>query len=223
MEAALHHHHYLGYRSRVGQNLQYWVRDCHDRPLGCVVFGAAAWKCSVRDHWIGRSPSARARQLGQILNNTRFVLFSWVRVAHLANSALSQIRRRVQRDWQAKYGQPIWLLETFVDRQRFGGACYRAAYWIYLGQTCGRGRQGPTGQLSTFIKDVYVLPLHSNVRDHVEQRQGLAGRPVKAARPAVCRPSRWWRSDYSTALRRACLERPDAVSDRGMHATVVWI
>jgi hypothetical protein len=85
LEAALHHHHYLGYDSRGGQNLQYGVRDCHDRPLGCVVFGAPAWQCAVRDQWIGWSPSARACQLGQIVNNTRFLLFSWVRVAHLAN------------------------------------------------------------------------------------------------------------------------------------------
>jgi hypothetical protein len=167
LEAALHHHHYLGYRSRVGQNLQYWVRDCHDRPLGCVVFGAPAWQCAVRDQWIGWSPSERARRLGQIANNTRFVLFSWVRVAHLANYILSQISRRVRRDWQAKYGQPIWLLETFVDRQRFVGACYRAAHWIYLGQTSGRGRQGPAGRLSTSIKDVYVLALNPNFRDHL--------------------------------------------------------
>ena len=167
LEAALHHHHYLGYRSRVGQNLQYWVRDCHDRPLGCVVFGAPAWQCAVRDQWIGWSPSERACQLGQIANNTRFLLFSWVRVAHLANYVLSQISRRVRIDWQVKYGQPIWLLETFVDRQRFAGACYRAAHWIYLGQTCGRGRQGPAGRLSTSIKDVYALPLHPNFREQL--------------------------------------------------------
>jgi hypothetical protein len=170
LEAALHHHHYLGYRSRVGQNLQYWVRDCHDRPLGCVVFGAPAWQCAVRDQWIGWSPSERACRLGQIANNTRFLLFSWVRVAHLANYVLSQISRRIRRDWQAKYGQPIWLLETFVDRQRFAGASYRAANWIYLGQTCGRGRQGQAGRLSTSIKDVYVLALHPNFRDHLKLR-----------------------------------------------------
>lgn len=170
LEAALHYHHYLGYRSRVGQNLQYWVRDCQDRPLGCVVFGAPAWQCAVRDQWIGWSPSERACRLGQIANNTRFLLFSWVRVPHLANYILSQISRRIRRDWQAKYGQPIWLLETFVDRQRFVGACYRAANWIYLGPTCGRGRQGPAGQLSTSIKDVYALPLHPNFRDHLNLR-----------------------------------------------------
>jgi hypothetical protein len=164
LEAALHHYHYLGYRSRVGQNLQYWVCDQQERPVACVVFGAPAWQCAVRDQWIGWSALKRARQLGQIVNNTRFLIFPWVWVPHLASHILSQISRRIRPDWQAKYGQPIWLLETFVDRQRFAGTCYRAANWIFLGQTQGRGRQGPSGRLSTTIKDVYVWPLHPNFR-----------------------------------------------------------
>jgi hypothetical protein len=167
LEAALHQHHYLGYRSRVGRNLQYWVCDGQDRPLGCVVFGAAAWQCAVRDRWIGWSSAQRARRLGGIVNNTRFLIFHWVRTPHLASHILSRISRRLPRDWQAKYGQPLWLLETFVDRQRFTGACYRAANWICLGQTKGRGRQGPAGVASTSIKDVYVLPLHRRFRPHL--------------------------------------------------------
>lgn len=102
LEAALHRYHYLGYRSRVGQNLQYWVCDKQDRPLACVVFGAAAWQCAVRDQWIGWSARQRARQLGLIVNNTRFLIFPWVRVQQLASHLLSQISRRVRRDWQAK-------------------------------------------------------------------------------------------------------------------------
>lgn len=167
LEAALHQHHYLGYRSRVGQNLQYWVCDRQDRPLGCVVFGAPAWQCAVRDQWIGWSATERARHLGAIVNNTRFLIFRWVRVPHLASHILSQVSRRIGQDWPAKYGQRIWLLETFVDRQRFAGTCYRAANWICLGQTKGRGRQGPMGVLSTTIKDVYVWPLHRNFRPHL--------------------------------------------------------
>jgi hypothetical protein len=164
LEAALDRYHYLGYRSRVGQNLQYWVCDKQDRPVACVVFGAPAWQCAVRDQWIGWSGPQRARQLGGIVNNTRFLIFPWVRVPQLASHVLSQISRRIRQDWQAKYGQPVWLLETFVDRHRFAGTCYRAANWICLGQTQGRGRQGPSGRLSTPIKDVYVWPLHRNFR-----------------------------------------------------------
>jgi hypothetical protein len=168
LEASLDRSHYLGYRSRVGQNLQYWVCDVHDRPVGCVVFGAPAWQCAVRDQWIGWTARQRSERLGLIVNNTRFLILPWVVVPGLASHILSQVSRRVQRDWQAKYGRPIWLLETFVDRQRFAGICYQAANWIHLGQTKGRGRQGPSSQvLSTTIKDVYVWPLHRNFRRHL--------------------------------------------------------
>ena len=164
LEAVLHRYHYLGYRSRVGQNLQYWVWDQQERPVAVVVFGAPAWQCAVRDHWIGWSASQRARQLSGIANNTRFLILPWVRVPRLASHILSQISRRIGPDWQAKYGQPLWLLETFVDRARFGGTCYRAANWMGLGPTQGRGRQGPAGRLSTTLKDVYVWPLHRDFR-----------------------------------------------------------
>lgn len=167
LEAALNQYHYLGYRSRVGQNLQYWVCDQQERPLACVVFGAPAWQCAVRDHWIGWSARQRVRQLGQIVNNTRFLILPWVRVPHLASHILGQVSQRIGQDWQAKYGQPLWLLETFVDRQRFAGTCYRAANWICLGQTQGRGRQGPSGRLSTTLKDVYVWPLRPNFRRYL--------------------------------------------------------
>jgi hypothetical protein len=167
LEAALHRYHYLGYRSRVGQNLQYWVCDRQDRPLACVVFGAPAWQCAARDRWIGWNASQRARHLGGILNNTRFMVLPWVAVPGLAGQVLSQASRRLPPDWRAKYGQPIWLLETFVDRQRYVGTCYQAANWICLGQTQGRGRQGPPGQLSTAIKDIYVRPLHPDFRRHL--------------------------------------------------------
>jgi hypothetical protein len=169
LEAALHRYHYLGYRSRVGQNLQYWFCDRQDRPLGCVVFGAPAWQCAVRDQWIGWNPTQRAAQLSGIVNNTRFLIFPWVRVPHLASHILSQVSRRLRQDWQAKYGQPVWLLETFVDRQRFAGTCYRAANWVGLGPTQGRGRQGPPGLMSTTIKEVYVWPLHRDFRRYLTQ------------------------------------------------------
>ena len=95
------------------------------------------------------------------------LIFGWVRVPHLASHILGQVSRRIGQDWQAKYAEPIWLLETFVDRQRFAGTCYRAANWICLGQTQGRGRQGPRGVLSTSLKDVYLWPLHPDFRRHL--------------------------------------------------------
>ena len=170
LEACLDRHHYLGYRSRVGQNLQYWVCDGRDRPVACVVFGAPAWQCAARDQWIGWSAMQRRQQLGLIVNNTRFLILPWVGVPHLASHILSLVSRRIRQDWHAKYQQPIWLLETFVDRQRFAGTCYRAANWIQVGQTKGRGRQGDNG-LWTSIKDVYVWPLHRNFRRHLTPPQ----------------------------------------------------
>ena len=104
------------------------------------------------------------------MSGVRWRRIPWVRVPHLASHILGHIGRRVRPDWQAKYGQPIWLLETFVDRQRFAGTCYRAANWISLGQTRGRGRQGPAGVLSTPIKDVYVRPLHPNFRQYLQSK-----------------------------------------------------
>jgi hypothetical protein len=165
LEACLARYHYLGYRSRVGQNLQYWVCDGAERPVACVTFGAPAWQCAARDQWIGWSAGQRARHLGRIVNNTRFLILPWVRVPHLASHVLGAVCRRLRRDWAAKYQAPLGLVETFVDPQRFAGTCYRAANWLYLGQTRGRGRQGPRSDvLSTTIKDVYVWPVLRNFR-----------------------------------------------------------
>jgi hypothetical protein len=168
LEDCLRRYHYLGYGSRVGQNLQYWVCDVQERPLACVVFGAAAWRCAVRDQWIGWSSGQRAQNLGLITNNTRFLVLPWVRVCHLANQILTALTQRIAADWHAKYRQPLWLLETFVDGQRFAGTCYRSAHWIHLGQTEGRGRQGVHMEiLSTSIKEVYVWPLDRCFRQHL--------------------------------------------------------
>lgn len=172
LEACLERYHYLGYRSRVGQNLQYWVGSAHGRPLAAVVFGAAAWQCAVRDRWIGWTRTQRAQRLGWMLNNTRFLVLPWLRVPHLASHILGRISRRIAADWQTKYRQPLYLLETFVDRQRFAGTCYRAANWIPLGQTQGRGRQGPH-EPSTSIKEVYVYPVHPRCRQHLNAPEPL--------------------------------------------------
>lgn len=166
LEACLARYHYLGYRSRVGQNLQYWVRSAAGRPLACVVFGAAAWQCAARDQWIGWTAAQRVQRLSQVLNNTRFLILPWVRVPHLASRILSAISQQIRADWQAKYRQPLWLLETFVERERFAGTAYQAANWLRLGLTRGRGRQGPH-QPSTSIKEVYVYPLHRRGRQHL--------------------------------------------------------
>ena len=127
LEACVARYHYLGYRSRVGQNLQYWISSAQERPLACVIFGAPAWQCAARDQWIGWSIEQRAQRLSGVANNTRFLIFDWIRVPHLASHILGSIRQRIAADWKAKYRQALLVLETFVDRERFAGGCYRAA------------------------------------------------------------------------------------------------
>jgi hypothetical protein len=160
-------HHYLGYQRAVGENLQYLVWDRQRRPVACLVFGAAAWKCAPRDQFIGWPPAVRQRGLPLVANNMRFLILPWVRVPHLASHVLGRVSQRLSADWQAKYGHPIWLLETFVQRDRFTGACYRAANWQPVGQTQGRSRNDARRQLQAGIKDIYVYGLSRNFRRHL--------------------------------------------------------
>jgi Domain of unknown function (DUF4338) len=159
LENCLHHHHYLGYQSRVGENLQYWIGTADGRALAGAVFGAAAWQCAARDRWIGWLASERAAGLSQVAHNTRFLILPWVRIPHLASHILGALTRRIAADGMAKYRHPIYLLETFVDRERFRGSCYRAANWEGVGQTQGRSRQDQNHQLQVSIKDVYLYDL----------------------------------------------------------------
>jgi hypothetical protein len=136
----LQRYHYLGHRNCVGENLKYLARDPKGRPLACLLFGSAAWKAAARDQWIGWTCEQRARHLGLVTNNTRFLILPWVRVPHLASHLLGQVTRRLSRDWQHKYGHPLYLVESFVEGPRFAGSCYRAAGWVQVGLTTGRTR-----------------------------------------------------------------------------------
>ena len=163
----LQRYHYLGQRNCVGENLKYLVRERHGRPVACLLFGSAAWQCQPRDAFIGWTPEARRRHLAWLTNNTRFLILPWVRVPHLASHILSLITRRLSRDWQAKYGHPIHLLETFVERDRFAGTAYRAAGWIAVGVTTGRGRNGPGRVPQGPLKAVYLQPLSADFRQRL--------------------------------------------------------
>ena len=160
----LAHEHYLGQRNTVGENLRYLARDRHERPVACVLFGSAAWKCADRDAFIGWDRAGRERNLQGLTNNTRFLIPSWVQVPHLASHVLGLIARRIRADWQAKYGHPIHALETFVDRSRFKGTCYRAANWLRLGATQGRTRNDRAHRIRAAVKDVYLYPLVADFR-----------------------------------------------------------
>jgi len=152
-------YHYLGHRNTVGENIRYLIRDRAGRPVGCALFGSAAWKCAARDSWIGWARGAREANLGSLTNNTRFLVLPWVTVPHLASHMLACLARRIRADWQSKYGHPIHALETFVDRERFKGTCYQAANWVRLGSTQGRTRNDRNHCLRASVKDVYLYPL----------------------------------------------------------------
>ncbi len=165
VKRALSRFHYLGFNGAVGENLQYVIGDRQGRRLACLVFGAAAWKCQDRDRFIGWSPEQRQRNLGLIANNTRFLILPSVQVRALGSWILGQIHRRIARDWQAKYGHRVVLLETFVESARFRGTVYRAAHWPRVGATTGRTRQDRHTGIQVAIKDIYVYPVCRHFRE----------------------------------------------------------
>lgn len=163
-------HHYLGFDRTVGENMKYVVRSCGGATLACLMFGSAAWKCRDRDAYIGWSREERAGRLFMLTNNVRFLVPPWVRVHDLASHCLSLVARRLSSDWEAKYGHPIVLLETFVETGRFRGACYRAANWVRVGRTAGRGRDDRRHEPTLPEKDIYVLPLTGRWRESLLER-----------------------------------------------------
>lgn len=174
-DALLHQFHYLSYRSPVGANLQYLVRERSGRPVACLLFGAAAWQCADRDQYLGWDAATRAARLHLIANNARLLLPPWARIPSLASHVLGRVGRRIRADWQRKYGHRIALLETFVEAERFEARCYQAANWIRVGQTQGRTRQdAPDGQrYQVARKEIYLFPLHPRFRQHLHQPPSL--------------------------------------------------
>ncbi len=157
--------HYLGYGRPVGQNMKYLVLDRTERVLGCLLFGAAAWKIKDRDQWLGWSTETREQNIGLLCNNTRFLILDWVKVPHLASHVLGACLRRLASDWQARYGSDIIMVETFVDQTRYRGICYKAANWRKIGQTKGRGRQDRLRTSSVPVKDILVYPLRRDFQE----------------------------------------------------------
>jgi hypothetical protein len=163
----LRQHHYRGFHGPVGENVQYLAKDHSGRELAVMVFGAAAWKVAVRDQFIGWSLEQRRQGLAGIANQQRFLILPWVRVPHLASHLLALANRRLSQDWQTRYGHPVWLVETFVQRDRFAGTAYKAAGWLELGQTTGRTRQDRQRTLQSPVKSVWVRALHPAFRQRL--------------------------------------------------------
>ena len=164
----LQQHHYLGYTQPVGEHLKYLVY-AGGRPIACVAWCSAPRHLGSRDRFIGWGPEARLANIGLLAYNTRFLILPWVTVPHLASHLLGRMARTLSAHWQSLYGHPIYLLETFVDPQRFAGTCCRAANWIHLGVTTGRGKDAPTCEPNRSIKNVLGLPLVKDFRQRLSQ------------------------------------------------------
>ena len=151
-------YHPLGYTRPVGEHLKYLVYAA-GRPIACLAWSSAPRHLGARDRFIGWSAEARRRNIRFLAYNPRYLIVPWVRVAHLASHILGQMARRIASDWERLYGHPIHFLETFVDPERYRGTCYRAANWVVMGRTTGRGKNCPNKRPNRSIKEVLGYPL----------------------------------------------------------------
>jgi hypothetical protein len=161
--AYIERHHYLGHQLLPGAQLRYFVRAAGE-IVAVLGFGASAWKTKPRDDSIGWTSEQRRRNLHLVVNNARFLILPWIRCRNLASRVLALISRRLAQDWHTRYAYRPVLLETFVEKPRFAGTCYKAANWQYLGDTRGRGKLDTRHQHSQPIKSIWVYPLVPDFR-----------------------------------------------------------
>jgi hypothetical protein len=170
-------YHTLGMPGMYGAQLRYFVVS-EGIELGCMLFSASSWALSEREEWIGWGSDDRKTRLHLIVNNSRFLIFPWVRVRNLASRALSLAARRIQEDWLKEYCYAPVLLETFVDTSRYAGTCYKAANWEYIGETKGRGRMDRHTERALSVKAIYMHPLQRDFREVLRGEK-----PAKAVTP----------------------------------------
>ena len=161
--ALMEAHHYLAYTRPVGEHLKYLVY-AQGQPIAALAWSSAPRHLGPRDRFIGWPAPQRRAQIHLLAYNCRFLILPGVSVPHLASHLLSRVARRIAADWQALYGHPVCLLETFIDPERFAGTCYRAANWIYLGLTTGRGKDDQTNRPNRSFKELWVYPLRPDFR-----------------------------------------------------------
>jgi hypothetical protein len=159
----LQSHHYLRYTQPVGEHLKHLVY-ARGRAIACLAWSSAPRHLGPRDRFVGWSPAQRRANLHLVAYNTRFLLLPFVKVPHLASHLLAQAVRQLSADWERLYAHPIYLLETFIDPERFRGTCYRAANWIYLGLTTGRGKDDQTNRPNRSLKELWAYPLRADFR-----------------------------------------------------------
>jgi len=156
-------HHYLGYCQPVGEHLKY-IAFAGNRPVACLAFSSAPRHIGCRDKFIGWDQQTRRTNLSLMVYNSRFLILPWINIPYLASHILSRIAGILPKDWLSLYHHPVYYLETFVDTDRFKGTCYKAANWIYLGKTTGRGKNDHTGKPNRSLKAVYGYPLAKDFR-----------------------------------------------------------
>ena len=159
----IEHYHYLGYCHPVGEQLKYIVYS-QQKPIACLAWSSAPRHIGCRDRFIGWSAHSRKAHIHLLAYNSRFLILPWVRVGYLASHILARMAKIVCQDWQAIYRHPIYYLETFIEKNRFAGTCYKAANWIYLGDTTGRGKNDHTNKVNRSIKAVWGYPLSKRFR-----------------------------------------------------------
>lgn len=159
-------YHYLGYSQPVGEHLKFIV-SAGERPVACFAWSSAPRHLGPRDRYLGWSPQARRRNIRLVAYNSRYLILPWVRVPHLASHLLGRMVRMLPAEWEWIYGHPVWFAETFVDPERFQGTCYRAANWIFLGHTTGRGKDDQTHRANRALKDVWGYPLGADFRQRL--------------------------------------------------------
>ena len=163
-------YHYLGYQLPFGAQLRYFIKSgaCQALVLGCLQFSSPAWKMAPRDRWIGWNDEQRQRNLQKVISNSRFLIFPWVQVQNLASSVLALAVKTVPDDWQSCYGYRPVLMETLVAQKRFKGTCYKAANWVHVGSTTGRGRMDRENKRQGMaVKEIYVYPLSKRFRQEL--------------------------------------------------------
>jgi hypothetical protein len=162
-KSLIHYHHYLGFRQIVGNHLKY-IAYIGGRPVACLGWGSAAWSVKSRDAFIGWDKKTKEQRLGFVANNTRFLVLPWVKVKCLASKVLALNIKSISDDWMTVYHHPLFLLETFVEQDRFKGTCYKAANWIKVGQTKGIAKSGHNHLVHGKIKHVLLYPLGKGFR-----------------------------------------------------------
>lgn len=159
----INQYHMLGDKQVFGTRLQYFVKS-KDLELGCIQFSASSWALEDRDKWLGWTIEDRKKRLHLIINNSRFLIFPWVHIQNLASKTLSLVAKQIQEDWLKQYCYAPVLLETFVDLDHFNGTCYKAANWIYIGKTKGRGRMDRKKEYSLSQKAIFMYPLQKDFK-----------------------------------------------------------